>query len=383
MTLFAPRLEVVKLTGRKRILLSKLAEKNPGKFAHVTVHNGYLHRYSSNVPAIAYAEACLASISSKELDWCLLAAVPNGLFAMAVVNGVVRQTMACALGDDDMLYQRFDIDFARAKCVYLIGDVDMTSLCNENLSVIETSLSDAVIEKYTLTVEKSRKVPMVMTGVLLLALICGVFFNQPSTDLARESQVPVDPYSLYRSNMDTAITAESVIENAIALGAYATLLPVGWDHSDITFSENTLSMIIQRKSNAPLALMRAWQEQHPAIAPYLTFDANGGQMAVPIPASMTAWKDKVMPDMNSVFNNVFDTVIAMGWDIAEVQIKNQGPTVSHAWTMNQDAMLSRLTLLLPVFRVLPVNVVSLTMKPISTGKYVTQITLTIQGEPDE
>ncbi|MFT5656583.1 MAG: hypothetical protein ACI9XU_002311, partial [Arenicella sp.] len=84
-----------------------------------------------------------------------------------------------------------------------------------------------------------------------------------------------------------------------------------------------------------------------------------------------------------VFNNVFDTVIAMGWDIAEVQIKNQGPTVSHAWTMTQDAMLSRLTLLLPVFRVLPVNVVSLTMKPISTGKYVTQITLTIQGEPDE
>lgn len=383
MSLFAPRLEVVKLTGRKRTLLSKLAEKNPGKFTHVTVRNGYLCRYSSNEPSVAYAEAWLALIPAKEQDWCLLAAVPNGLFAMAVVKGVVRQTMECSLGDDETLYQRFDVDFARANRVYLVGGVKLVHLSDEKLSVIEAHLSDEVIEKYALTVEKSRKVPMAIGGVLLSAVIVGVFFNQPGQNQVLQQSIPADPYSLYRSNMDKAIAAEPVVGNAIALGAYAALLPVGWVQSDITLSGNTLNLSIKRESNAPLALMRAWQHQHPAISSYLTFDANGGRIVVPLVPSMAAWKEDVMPTINSVFDNVFDTLIAMGWEINGVQQNNQGPTVSRTWTISQDALLSRLDLLIPVLRALPVSVEGLTMKPMSTGEYATQIILTIQGEPDE
>lgn len=249
----------------------ELASRFPGTYSLTIEHGNWLCRYVSNAPENAEGEAWLArakAIENHSNSWCVLSQTdePEELLFIWVCDGAVMESNRCTTMQLD------SITLQRAGIVWLT-DSQLSSFLP---SGCKTDVVEPLSTEERMSWQLKKPMPKWPLALIFGALVLsgtGWFVLQkqqstvePVTTVVTPTAKVIDPWQVYRNSLVNSADAYHVIQNAVALGLYGSVMPPGWSLSSVTFDGVALALLSVRDTFGQRLVMDKWLRQYPEFS---------------------------------------------------------------------------------------------------------------------
>lgn len=372
-----------RLGALKTISKREMAKRFPAMFSFTVERNGWIGRYTSDVPAFASAEAWVDRISKQNeppQSWCVLEPhADNEIYMVAVYQQVVQKAVICSLAT-----LLADVTLQRCEQVFVTDEVLIGHLTDDRTYQVVRALSTAELAPFALKKHASI-LPWIIAGVATITVATGIGFWQTPEQLPApepEMEVVVDPYLVYRTSLSQSADAGKVLNQAVGLGAYGALLPDQWPLQSIEFVSGQLRLSANRQVSGKHSVMQAWLNGHSALETagcHSVLDVQSFTLLCPTPITLARWQGS-LASTASITSSLRDALIALEWMIEPSDNTYPQPYVTPLSFSKANASLSEIKYVAQLLAETPVGIHSFTMKPIPPGYYTIGLVLNVFGQ---
>lgn len=228
-------------------------------------------------------------------------------------------------------------------------------------------------------------VPFIGAAVFATVVGIGAWLAYPNTPPPTPAPIVmetiIDPFDDYRTALSSSVAASKTLQIAVALGAYAVLLPEYWPLKEISFNQHQLTLRAERLDQGQHSVITAWLAANPALSEEgvaLSLSDDALVLSVSHFTTLTQWQGSIATTA-TISQSIRDVLIASGW-IMETDSEGTSEQYTTSMSFSQsDIVLSELQSFASMVETLPVGLASLSMIPTEVGRYSIEISLLIFG----
>ncbi|MDI5833714.1 hypothetical protein [Shewanella xiamenensis] len=379
----SPLIPAYRLGASKTISKREMAKRFPATFSYTVERNGWICRYTSDVPAFASAEAWVDRISKQDeppQSWCVLEPhADNEIYMVAVYQQVVQKAVICSLAT---LHN--DVTLLRCDQVFVTDEALIGHLTHERSYQVVRALNTAELTPFALKKQASI-LPWVIAGVTSFTIGIGLWLWQTPESIPApepEMEVVVDPYLVYRTSLSQSAEAAQVLNHAVVLGAYGALFPDQWPMQTIEFNSGQLRLSANRQPLGQHSVMQAWIKAHSALEVsgcHSVLDVQSFSLLCPTPMTLGRWQGS-LASTSAITLPLRDALIGLEWMIDASDNSYPQPYVTPLSFSKANASLSELKYVSQLLAETPVGIHTFTMKPTTHGHYTIRLVLNVFGQ---